>query len=116
MISVNWTQREGEKYAKGWPMLSREFTPAQDWRAWDHVQFWLYTDTKIMIPSGRALRCKPIIAGDDAPDWYTIPCIEAEKWQLVWSGRSFPASTVPSRLPAMTVWFTPCPATSARGS
>ncbi len=83
MISVNWTEREGEKYAKGWPMLSRDFAPAQDWSAWDHVQFWLYTDTDIEIPFGRVLRCKPKIEGDEGPDWYTIPGIEAGKWQLV---------------------------------
>ena len=50
MINVNWTEREGEQYAKGWPMLSRELNPVRDWSAWDNVQFWLYTDTEITIP------------------------------------------------------------------
>ncbi len=83
MINVNWTEREGEKYAKGWPMLGRDFEPARDWSAWDHVQFWLYTDTQITIPAGRVLRCKPLIGGDDGPDWYTIPRIQAGRWQLI---------------------------------
>ncbi len=83
MVSVNWTPREGEKYPRGWPMMTRHFDPPVDWSAFDHVAFWLYTDTRITIPSGRALRCKPLVDGDEGQDWYTIPGIEAGVWQQV---------------------------------
>ena len=83
MISVNWTPREGEQYPKGWPMMSRSFDPPQDWSAYDHVAFWLYTDTQITLPADRALRCGPRRTGVKEVDWYTLPGIEPGKWQLM---------------------------------
>lgn len=83
MIHVNWTPREGEKYPQGWPMMSRNFDPPQDWSDYDAVAFWLYTDTQITIPSDRVLRCRPTVPYEGGPDWYTIPGIEAGKWQQV---------------------------------
>ncbi|MCD6361793.1 MAG: hypothetical protein J7M38_13135 [Armatimonadetes bacterium] len=83
MISVNWTPREGEKYAKGWPMLTRSFDPPQDWSQYDAVAFWLYTDTEITLPHDRVLRCKPLVPYEDGQDWYTIPDIEPGRWQQI---------------------------------
>jgi len=59
MIRVNWTPRPGEKYAKGWPMMSRGFDPPQDWSQFDRVFFWLYTETEASLPEDRVLRCAP---------------------------------------------------------
>ncbi len=84
MIHVNWTPREGEKYPKGWPMMTRDFDPPQDWSGYDRVVFWLYTETEAQIPTGRALRCGPRRAeAEEGIDWYTLPGIEPGKWQLM---------------------------------
>ncbi len=83
MIRVNWTPRPGEKYPRGWPMMSRGFDPPQDWSQFDRVFFWLYTETGASLPEDRVLRCAPIRAGAGNVDWYTLPDIEPGRWQLM---------------------------------
>lgn len=85
-IRVNWTPREGEQYPKGWPMMSRDLDPVQDWSAWDRVFFWLYTETDDALPQDRVLRVGFFIEDEaetrEGP-WYTIPGIEPGKWQQI---------------------------------
>jgi hypothetical protein len=85
MISVNWTPRPGEQYAKGWPMISRIFEEPRDWRAFDRLQFWLYTETEDQLPGDRVLRCGVQHAGEEVRDgdWYTLPGIRRNEWQLM---------------------------------
>jgi hypothetical protein len=83
MIRVDWTPKPGEKYPKGWPMLSREFAQPQDWSEYDAVRFWLYTETQAELPKDRVLRCgfqhgDQVLADDE---WYTLPGIRPGEWQ-----------------------------------
>ncbi|MBM3471893.1 MAG: hypothetical protein FJX75_01305 [Armatimonadetes bacterium] len=83
MIRVDWTPKPGEKYPKGWPMLSREFAQPQDWSKYDAVRFWLYTETQAELPKDRVLRCgfqhgDQVLADDE---WYTLPGIRPGEWQ-----------------------------------
>ena len=83
MIQVNWTPRGDEEYPKGWPMMSRTFAEAQDWTAYDAVQFQLYTETEARIPEDRAFRCGFQHGGEGvvSDDWYSLPGIEPGQWQ-----------------------------------
>ncbi len=85
MVHVNWTPRPGEKYGKGWPMISRSFSPAQDWSRYDRLQFWLYTETQSPLPEDRVLRCGVTHGpgGLRDEDWYTLPGIRPNVWQLM---------------------------------
>jgi len=56
MIRVDWTPKPGEKYPKGWPMISRRFEQPQDWSQYDRLEFWVYTETEAVLPSP-ALKC-----------------------------------------------------------
>jgi hypothetical protein len=31
MVRVDWSEKPGQKYAKGWPMISRTFETPRDW-------------------------------------------------------------------------------------
>ncbi|MGD9495353.1 MAG: hypothetical protein AB7Y46_03480 [Armatimonadota bacterium] len=85
MVRVNWTPREGEQYPKGWPMMSRDLNPPQDWSAYDRVFFWLYTQTDDALPPDRVLRVAFLIEGEEVVGgpWYTIPGIVAGQWQEI---------------------------------
>ncbi len=85
MIRVNWTPREGEQYPKGWPMMSRDVEPPQDWSGYDRVFFWLYTATEDRLPVDHVLRVGFFTEGEEARggDWYTIPDIVPGQWQEV---------------------------------
>lgn len=85
VIHVNWTPRAGEQYPRGWPMMSRDLDPPQDWSAWDRVFFWLYTETDDPLPQDRVLRVGFFTEGEEARGgpWYTIPGIEPGKWQRI---------------------------------
>ncbi len=85
MIHVNWTPREGEEYPRGWPMMSRDLDPPQDWREWDRVFFWLYTQTDDPLPQDRVLRVGFFTEGVEVVGgpWYTIPGIVPNRWQEI---------------------------------
>ena len=53
LIRVNWTKRPNEKYAKGWPMMRREFEAPRDWSGYDYVYFWLYPKTECHLQQSR---------------------------------------------------------------
>jgi len=56
MVRVDWSEKPGQKYAKGWPMLSRTFDEPQDWSSYDRLELWIYTETTAQLPNP-ALRC-----------------------------------------------------------
>lgn len=85
MIRVDWTPKEGEQYAKGWPMMTRTLDPPLDWRDYDRVFFWLYTRTEDELPRDRVLRVGFFPESEEAKggEWYTIPGIEPNTWQRI---------------------------------
>jgi len=81
MIRVNWTKRPAEKYAKGWPMMTRRLEPIRDWTGYDYLYFWLHAKTDCGLMQPRVLRVG-FLTGDakSTRTWYTIPCIQPNKW------------------------------------
>jgi len=84
MIRVNWTERPGEKYAKGWPMMRRTFAEPQDWSRYDYVEFWLYPKTDLSLRQSTVLRVGfPWKGMDVRQPWHTIEPVEPNRWQRV---------------------------------
>ncbi len=71
MIRVDWSDKPGQQYAKGWPMLSRTFDAPQDWSAYDRLEFWVYTETEAALPD-RALRCGLGTPEGKPGEWHDI--------------------------------------------
>ena len=80
MIRVDWSEQPGVKYARGWPMVSRQFDPPQDWSEFDRVEFWLYTKTEALLPRP-ALKCGFAHDGKKATEWLGVEGITANEWQ-----------------------------------
>ncbi len=80
MIRVDWSERPGVKYAKGWPMASRKLDPPQDWSAFDRVDFWLYTETEATLPEP-ALKCGFAHGAQKPVQWYPVSGIVPNQWQ-----------------------------------
>jgi len=85
-IRVNWKKRPGERYAKGWPMISRMFPAPQDWSEWDFLCVRIYPETSLSLSQERVLRIGLVPA--DAPPkhdlkWYTIPDLRPNIWNEV---------------------------------
>lgn len=84
MIRVNWTQRPGEKYAKGWPMMRRTFPEPRDWSAYDYVDFWLYPKTDLSLKQSTVLRVGfPWQDMKGQQPWHAIDRVEPNRWQQV---------------------------------
>ncbi|MDP6502971.1 MAG: hypothetical protein QF886_05115, partial [Planctomycetota bacterium] len=81
LIRVNWTKRDNEQYAKGWPMMRRVFQKPRDWSEYDYLFFWVYAKTKAGLQQERVLRI-----GFPPPDtkslrtWHTISGIRPNQW------------------------------------
>ena len=84
IVHVNWTPRPGQKYAKGWPMMTRRFDEPVDWSTFDYLNFWLYAKTDCDLLQPRVLRVGVAAAdGKKTREWYTIPGIRPNKWQEI---------------------------------
>jgi hypothetical protein len=75
--------RPNEKYAKGWPMMRRQFDPPPDWSGYDYLYFWLHTKTSRQFLPEPALRVGLRTQETKDVQWYTIPKIEPNQWQEV---------------------------------
>lgn len=81
MVRVDWSEKPGQKYARGWPMVSRTFERPRDWSRYDRLEFWVYTETQADLPA-RALRC-----GIGTPDgkpgkWHDIS-LTPNEWRRI---------------------------------
>jgi hypothetical protein len=74
MIRVDWTEKPGQQYAKGWPMVFRKFDKPQDWSSHDRVEFWVYTETQATLPSP-ALRCGFGSPGGKPEKWHDLALV-----------------------------------------
>ena len=81
MIRVDWTEKPGQKYAKGWPMLSRSFKQPQDWLSYDRLEFWLYAETEATLPA-HAIRCGIGTPEGKPGQWHDIFLVPNE-WKRV---------------------------------
>lgn len=83
MVRVDWTPKPGEKYPKGWPMITRTLPTPQDWSAWDQVRLWVYMDTTAPVPEGRALGIGFGHGGKPVEDWFFPQGLKTNVWQEV---------------------------------
>ncbi len=82
MIRVDWTEKPGVQYAKGWPMISRLFDEPQDWAAYDRLELWVYPETEAMLPLPKALRCGIGTPEGKPGEWHDI-VLKANEWNAV---------------------------------
>ena len=83
-IRVNWTKRPNEKYAKGWPMITRTFDRPRDWSKFDAVRFWVFPDTTCSLSQERVLRAGFLTPeSNTVPHWYTIPNLVPNQWNSI---------------------------------
>ncbi|MBU0610836.1 MAG: hypothetical protein KKI08_23355 [Armatimonadetes bacterium] len=83
MVRVDWTPKPGEKYPKGWPMMTRTFKEPQDWSQYDQIEFWLYLQTKSALPKGRVIGFGAFAAGQGDEGWEFPQGLVANQWQKV---------------------------------
>ncbi len=83
MVRVDWTEKPGEKYAKGWPMVTRTFAEPRDFSADDQIEFWLYIQTQNPLPKGRVIGFGAFPADRSYEDWYFPQDLVANQWQQV---------------------------------
>ncbi|NOY82065.1 MAG: hypothetical protein GXP31_13800 [Kiritimatiellaeota bacterium] len=84
-IRVNWKKRAHERYAKGWPMISRTFSTPQDWSSYDYLCFEVYPETDLSLTQQRVLRVG-FLSGRNkrtVARWYTIPGLVPNTWNEV---------------------------------
>jgi len=83
MVRVDWTPKPGEKYPKGWPMMTRTFQEPQDWSQYDQIEFWLYLQTTSALPKGRVIGVGAFAAGQGDEGWEFPQGLVANRWQKV---------------------------------
>lgn len=83
MVRVDWTPKPGEKYPKGWPMISRTFAEPQDWSRYDQIEFWLYVQTESPLPKDRVIGFGAFPADKSAEDWSFPQGLKPNQWQKV---------------------------------
>ncbi|MCE5240956.1 hypothetical protein LLH23_21045 [bacterium] len=83
MVRVDWTPKPGEKYPKGWPMMTRTFPEPRDWSGHDQIEFWLYIQTQSALPRTRVIGFGAFPADKSYEDWQFPQGLVANQWHKV---------------------------------
>jgi len=100
MVRVDWSEKPGEQYPKGWPMISRVFEQPQDWSRYDRLQLWVYPETEAMLPTPKALRCGIGTPEGKPGEWHNIVLIKNE-----WNAVRIPLTEERDWTKVTGVWF-----------
>ncbi len=82
MVRVDWSEKPGVQYAKGWPMLKRNFPEPQDWSSYDRIECWVYPQTEALLPVPKALRCGFGLPDGKVEEWIDI-VLKKNVWNRV---------------------------------